>query len=116
MNTYRILIIDDDLMMRNSLVDLIEAAGWTAKALARATDASRWVTQFQPDVILSDVRMPGMSGIDLLRSLEDTPPIVLISAHGDIPTAVEAMNEGAYSFVEKPYDPKRFAVDPVACR
>ncbi len=107
MSTARVLIIDDDRMMRNSLIDLIEAAGWTAKALARATDAARWITQFQPDVILSDVRMPDMTGLELLRSLQAAPPVVLISAHGDIPTAVEAMNDGAYSFVEKPYDPKR---------
>lgn len=107
MNAFRVLIIDDDRMMRNSLIDLIEAAGWTAKALARATDAARWITQFQPDVILSDLRMPDMTGLELLRSLQNAPPVVLISAHGDIPTAVAAMNEGAYSFVEKPYDPKR---------
>lgn len=107
MTTYRILVIDDDHMMRNSLVDLIEAAGWHAKALSRATDAERWIAQFQPDVILSDVRMPEMSGLDLLRALDGPPPVVLISAHGDIPTAVEAMNLGAYSFIEKPYDPKR---------
>lgn len=103
----RVLIIDDDRLMRNSLVDLTEAAGWTTKALARATDAERWIDQFQPDVVLSDVRMPETSGLDLLRSLVSAPPVVLISAHGDIPTAVEAMNNGAYSFVEKPFDPKR---------
>lgn len=107
MTTFRVLIIDDDRLMRNSLVDLVEAAGWTAKTLARATDTQRWITQFQPDVILSDVRMPEMTGLELLQSLTTAPPIVLISAHGDIPTAVEAMNAGAYSFVEKPYDPKR---------
>ncbi len=107
MSAFRVLIIDDDRMMRNSLIDLIEAAGWVAKALARATDVDRWIAQFQPDVILSDVRMPDMTGLELLRSLKAVPPVVLISAHGDIPTAVEAMNDGAYSFVEKPYDPKR---------
>ena len=107
MTQFRILIIDDDRLMRNSLVDLIEAAGWIAKPLARATDAARWIVQFQPDVILSDVRMPEMTGLELLKSLEAAPPVVLISAHGDIPTAVEAMTHGAYSFVEKPYDPKR---------
>ena len=83
------------------------AAGSTTETLARATGAQRWVTQFQPDVILSDVRMPEMSGIELLHSLDAAQPVVLISAHGDIPTAVEAMNAGAYSFIEKPYDPKR---------
>jgi len=107
MSAFRVLIIDDDRLMRNSLVDLVEAAGWTAKALARATDTQRWITQFRPDVILSDVRMPEMTGLELLVSLRRAPPVVLISAHGDIPTAVEAMNAGAYSFVEKPYDPKR---------
>lgn len=103
----RVLIIDDDRLMRSSLVDLVEAAGWSVKALARATDVPRWIAQFQPDVILSDVRMPDMSGLDLLRSLDAAPPMVLMSAHGDIPTAVEAMNHGAYSFLEKPFDPKR---------
>ena len=107
MTGFRVLIIDDDRMMRNSLVDLVEVAGWTAKGLARATDAERWTLQFQPDVILSDVRMPEMSGLELLQSLTSAPPMVLISAHGDIPLAVEAMNHGAYSFVEKPYEPKR---------
>jgi len=107
MTAPRVLIIDDDLMMRTSLVDLIEAAGWTAKPLARATEAERWIAQFRPDVILSDLRMPEVSGLDLLRRLESGPPLVLISAHGDIPMAVEAMSAGAYSFVEKPYDPKR---------
>ena len=107
MNSYRVLIIDDDQLMRSSLVDLIDAAGWTAKDLARATEAERWIAQFEPDVILSDFRMPEMSGLELLKSLKAAPPIVLISAHGDIPMAVEAMNNGAYSFIEKPYDPKR---------
>ena len=103
----RVLVIDDDHLLRSSLVDLIEAAGWKAKDLPRATEADRWIAQFRPDVILSDVRMPQMSGMELLQSLQNAPPVVLISAHGDIPMAVEAMNNGAYSFVEKPYDPKR---------
>lgn len=110
MTDYRVLIIDDDRLVRSSLVDLIQAADWVAKDLARATEAARWITQFAPDVILSDVRMPEMSGLELLQSLKNGPPVVLISAHGDIPMAVEAMNNGAYSFVEKPYDPKRLLV------
>ncbi|MFT5005980.1 MAG: DNA-binding NtrC family response regulator [Paracoccaceae bacterium] len=107
MTEFRVLIIDDDRLMRNSLVDLLEAANWVTKDLARATDAHRWIAHFRPDVILSDVRMPEMTGLELLQSLSAAPPVVLISAHGDIPMAVEAMNYGAYSFVEKPYDPKR---------
>ncbi|MDC0739323.1 sigma-54 dependent transcriptional regulator [Cognatishimia sp. SS12] len=107
MSDYRVLIIDDDRLLRSSLVDLIEAKGWVAKDLSRATEAARWITQFMPDVILSDVCMPEMSGLELLDSLTNPPPVVLISAHGDIPMAVQAMNNGAYSFVEKPYEPGR---------
>jgi len=109
MSQFRILIVDDDREMRGSLVDLMQAAGWDTKALTRAGDVDRWLDQFGPDVILSDVRMPGMTGIDLLASLDgtDAPPVVLISAHGDIPMAVEAMQGGAYSFIEKPYEPRR---------
>lgn len=109
MSDWRILIVDDDREMRGSLVDLMQAGGWEAQALPRAGDVAKAVPAFRPDVILSDVRMPGMSGMELLASLQgsDMPPVVLISAHGDIPMAVEAMKLGAYSFVEKPYEPRR---------
>jgi two-component system C4-dicarboxylate transport response regulator DctD len=104
-----VLIVDDDKSMRASLVDLLEAAGWRTEALPRATQVAELLPKLMPDVILSDVRMPGMSGLELLDSLDrtTTPPMVLISAHGDIPMAVQAIQNGAYSFVEKPYDPRR---------
>ncbi|PHO03140.1 sigma-54-dependent Fis family transcriptional regulator [Rhodobacteraceae bacterium 4F10] len=107
--TFSILVIDDDKSMRQSLLDLLEAAGWQAVALSRATAAVDRMAEIQPDVILSDVRMPGMSGLDLLAALDKNtaPPLVLISAHGDIPMAVKAIQDGAYSFVEKPYEPRR---------
>ncbi|MEM6385281.1 MAG: sigma-54 dependent transcriptional regulator [Pseudomonadota bacterium] len=112
MNTtrpYSILIVDDDASMRSSLQDLLTAAGWQVQAVSRATEVAARLKETVPDVILSDVRMPGMSGLDLLESLDlnHAPPLVLISAHGDIPTAVKAMQDGAYSFVEKPYEPRR---------
>ena len=95
--------------MRQSLVDLLEAAGWQAEAIARATQVAAKLDDKLPDVILSDVRMPGMTGMELLAALDKNtaPPLVLISAHGDIPMAVQAMQDGAYSFVEKPYEPRR---------
>lgn len=104
-----ILLIDDDRSMRESLVDLLEADGWRAEAVSRAQKAIDLLPDLQPDVILSDVKMPGMSGLDLLGQLapDISPPLVLISAHGDIPMAVKAMQDGAYSFVEKPYEPRR---------
>ncbi|MDP5217093.1 sigma-54 dependent transcriptional regulator [Ruegeria sp. 2205SS24-7] len=104
-----ILVVDDDRSLRQSLIELIEAAGWQASAVSRAERVAGQLAEAQPDVILSDVRMPGMSGLDLLASLDTAngPPVVLISAHGDIPMAVEAIRNGAYSFVEKPYEPRR---------
>ncbi len=106
---FRVLVIDDDKAMRQSLVELLEVAGWQSVAISRATAAIDRMADFQPDVILSDVRMPGMSGLDLLASLNKNTaaPLVLISAHGDIPMAVKAIQDGAYSFVEKPYEPRR---------
>lgn len=103
-----VLIVDDDKLIRQSLAELLEAAGWRVEALTRAERVAEKLTEFRPDVIVSDVRMPGMSGLDLLNSLDaSAPPLVLISAHGDIPMAVQAMQDGAYSFVEKPYEPRR---------
>ncbi|WP_417278208.1 sigma-54-dependent transcriptional regulator [Celeribacter sp.] len=104
----RILVVDDDKAMRTSLMDLLTAAGHEVEALTRADQVVAHLAQSLPDVILSDVRMPGMSGLELLAALpSEAPPLVLISAHGDIATAVRAMQDGAYSFVEKPYEPRR---------
>ncbi len=106
---FRVLVVDDDKSMRMSLVELLEAAGWQAEALSRAEQVADRLSVLMPDVILSDMRMPGMSGLELLKSLNSnlTPPLILISAHGDIPLAVQAIQDGAYSFVEKPYEPRR---------
>ena len=106
---YRIIVIDDDREMRDSLSHLLTAAKWHVDTLARAEDVTKRLGDAAPDAILCDVRMPGMTGLDLLRSLSGAtaPPVVLISAHGDIPMAVEAMRDGAYSFLEKPFDPRR---------
>ncbi|VAW18128.1 C4-dicarboxylate transport transcriptional regulatory protein DctD [hydrothermal vent metagenome] len=108
-NGFRVIVVDDDREMRNSLSHLLTRANWQVETLGRGEDVAARLREFRPEVVLSDVRMPGMSGLELLSSLghEDVPPIVLISAHGDIPTAVKAMQDGAYSFLEKPFDPNR---------
>ncbi|MES0827386.1 sigma-54-dependent transcriptional regulator [Ruegeria sp. SCP11] len=106
---FKVLVVDDDKSMRQSLVELLEAARWSVSAVPRATQVADHLSNTEPDVILSDVRMPGMSGLELLASLNKriAPPIVLISAHGDIPMAVRAIQDGAYGFIEKPYEPRR---------
>ena len=106
---FSVLVVEDDKSMRQSLVELLEAAEWRVTAVSRAERALEMAGSLEADVILSDVRMPGLSGLDLLAALkpQSAVPLVLISAHGDIPMAVEAMQGGAYSFVEKPYEPRR---------
>ncbi len=105
---YRVLVIDDDKEMRQSLEHLLSKAGLEVEALSDAMGVVRKLENMRPDVILSDVRMPGRSGLELLTDITsvDGPPVVLISAHADIPMAVEAIQQGAYSFLEKPFDPR----------
>lgn len=106
---YNILIIDDDSQMRDSLSHLLSNAGFEVKALSSAARVLDILDAQPINVILCDVRMPGMTGIELLNTLKGktTVPLVLMSAHGDITMAVNAIQEGAYSFLEKPFDPRR---------
>lgn len=103
------LIVDDDKEMRQSLCVLLERSGWRVEAVSTGQQALDRMASVAPDVVLSDVRMPGMSGLDLLAEMSGrpAPPLVLISAHGDIPMAVDAIQNGAYSFLEKPFEPRR---------
>jgi two-component system C4-dicarboxylate transport response regulator DctD len=104
-----VLVIDDDKEMRDSLTHLLSSAGWRVDCSSTAMNVEDMISRTLPDVILTDVQMPKRSGLDLLRALgnHNAPPIVLISAHGDIPMAVDAMQQGAYSFLEKPFEPRR---------
>ena len=106
---YSVLVIDDDPEMRDSLVHLLGSGGFDVRTLPRADQALNILGSQPVDVILCDVRMPGMTGLELLSSLKDKTsiPLVLMSAHGDIPMAVNAIQDGAYSFLEKPFDPRR---------
>lgn len=106
---FHIFVVDDDREMRDSLAHLLTSAGWQVDTFRQASVAIEAARKAAPDVVLSDVRMPGMSGLELLRELHKTvqTPVVLISAHGDIEMAVNAIGDGAYSFIEKPFDPRR---------
>lgn len=107
--TFQVLLIDDDAAMRTALSDLFEAAGWRVDTAQTGKEGLSKMLSAPPDVIVSDVRMPSMTGLEMLSKvdLKTAPPVILISAHGDIPTAVEAIQKGAYTFLEKPYDPRR---------
>ena len=105
-----VVVVDDDREMRLSLVQFLSRSGCRAVAFHGGEDALCWLQREHPDVVVSDVRMPGMSGLELLAataSLRCAPEVLLITAHGDVPTAVEAMKAGAFDFVEKPFQPTR---------
>lgn len=106
---HTVLVIDDDREMRESLEHLLISSGFKPILLPNAKNARATINNEMPDVILCDVRMPGMTGLEFLEEImpESSVPIVMISAHGDIQMAVGALQSGAYSFLEKPFDPRR---------
>jgi DNA-binding NtrC family response regulator len=109
MTSGTVLIIDDDRDMRVSLAHLLDSAGYETFVANSGQEGLDTLKTKTPDVILSDVRMPEMNGLEFQRKAREIShvPVVLISAHGDIPMAVSALQDGAYSFVEKPFEPRR---------
>ena len=100
-------VIDDDEAMRNSLAFLLRAAKVEVQTYESATIFLESLQKIKPGCIVTDVRMPGMSGIDLLKRLQQLSvvmPVIVITGHGDVPLAVEAMKGGAADFLEKPFD------------
>lgn len=102
-----VYIVDDDSSLRFSVRQCLEWSDFAVRDFDKAEDALGFATPFFEGVILSDVRMPGMDGLTLLkkvREIDEDLPVILITAHGDVATAVEAMQGGAYDFIEKPFD------------
>ncbi len=100
-------VIDDDGPMRDSLSFLLEAAGFEARAYESAAAFLDCITSLDRGCIVTDVRMPGMNGLELARHLKATGvslPIVMITGHGDVPLAVESMKAGVADFLEKPFN------------
>ena len=100
-------IVDDDLAMRDSLAFLLGAEGLATKVYDSAIGLLASTQDLAPGCIVTDVRMPGMTGIELMRKLNEIGiplPVIVITGHGDVPLAVEAMRGGALDFIEKPFD------------
>lgn len=101
-------VIDDEASVRDAVAMLLETHGLTAACYAGA--AEFLAVPFAAGCIVSDVRMPETSGLDLLRTLQaagDPRPLILMTGHGDIELAVQAIKLGAFDFVEKPFAPER---------
>jgi two-component system response regulator FixJ len=100
-------VIDDDEAVRHSLSFLLSAANIEVKTHESAAAFLDLVSTAKPACVITDVRMPGMTGIDLLRRLKElniSVPVIVITGHADVPLAVEAMKVGAADFLEKPFD------------
>jgi two-component system, LuxR family, response regulator FixJ len=104
--TPTVFVVDDDEGVRNSLRFLLKSVGLTTRALGSASEFLEVYKHNQPGCLVLDVRMPGMSGIELQQQLNlrgATIPVIFITGHGDIPMAVEAMQHGAFDFLQKPF-------------
>ncbi len=109
MTDQRVYIVDDDEAMRDSLLWLLESQGFAVTAHASAEDFLAACHDDMAGCIVLDVRMPGMSGLELYERLNArncTLPVIFITGHGDVPMAVSALKKGAVDFIEKPFGDK----------
>jgi FixJ family two-component response regulator len=101
-----VFVVDDDPSVRRALNRLIESVGLAARSYASAPEFLNEATSDVAGCLVLDLRMPGMSGLDLQRTLVERQiglPIIFMSAHGDVPSSVRAMKAGAVDFLEKPF-------------
>ena len=102
-----ILVIDDDSAMRDSLAFLLDVNGFAVTTYETAADFLDQFGSSTVDCVVSDIRMPGMTGLELVRKLKADAvacPVILMTGHGDVALAVEAMKAGAVDFIEKPFE------------
>lgn len=113
MNSTKILIVDDELIMRESLAGWLERDGHFVKTARSGEEALEKLKESRFDILLVDIKMEGISGLDVLRTVKESDPdvaVVMITAYGSIPTAIEAMKKGAYDYMLKPFDPNELGV------
>lgn len=106
----KVAIVDDEEDMRQSISQWLAMSGFDTETYDCAEDALGKIGPDWPGVVISDIRMPGMDGMDFLRRLmgmDSGLPVIMITGHGDVPMAVEAMRLGAMDFMEKPFSPDR---------
>lgn len=100
-------VVDDDAAMRDSLAFLLEEAGLATRLYEGPGELLAQADALEPGCILTDVRMPEMSGLDLIRKLRERgvrDPVLVMTGHADVPLAIEAMRLGVADFIEKPFD------------
>lgn len=105
----RVLIVEDDTATRLGLTELIRTWGFAAEAAANGEEALTLVTSFRPAIVITDLVMPRMGGLELLKALKDEEHlrVILLTAQGTVETAVEAVKDGAEDYMTKPVDPQK---------
>jgi len=106
----KIAIVDDEKDMRQSISQWLALSGFDTQTYPSAEEALKEINADFPGVVVSDIKMPGMDGMAFLKRLmtiDSSLPVIMITGHGDVPMAVEAMRVGAYDFLEKPFNPDR---------
>ena len=106
----KVAIVDDEADMRQSISQWLALSGFDTETYPSAEEALKVIGPEFPGVVVSDIKMPGMDGMAFLKRLmgmDSGLPVILITGHGDVPMAVEAMRVGAYDFLEKPFNPDR---------
>jgi DNA-binding NtrC family response regulator len=109
----RVLIVEDEPTTRLGLTELVSTWGFTTDSAADGQEALQRITTFRPSIIISDLVMPRMGGLELLRTLKEEGnalTIVILTAQGTVETAVEAIKEGAYDYLTKPVEPQRLKI------
>jgi DNA-binding NtrC family response regulator len=109
----RVLIVEDDPTTRLGLTELVRTWGFATEAAADGEEALQRITAFRPSIIISDLVMPRMGGLELLRALKEEGgelTIVILTAQGTVETAVEAIKDGAYDYLTKPIEPQRLKI------
>src|SRR5580693_9660450 len=106
----KVLIVEDEVHARSGLTELIESWGYRAESAADGAEGLERAVQWGPSIVVTDLKMPRMDGMELLSRLADLPQriaVVMLTAQGSIDSAVEAMRMGAYDYIPKPVDPVR---------
>ena len=109
----KILVIDDERSIRNSMKDILQYEGHEVVLAENGMEGLVSVKSEKPDIVFCDIKMPKMEGIEVLERIKEfsaDAPVIMISGHGTIDTAIEAIRKGAYDFIEKPLDLNRILI------